>query len=193
VKIWRFNSVFNRKSFVFAAAIALCLGGGRAVTTADVKTDTASENRISITADQLVVDRDANTAEFLKNVTVTRADGRLTADRVLIYYRDTAGAEGEGNSAGAIKSGIDKMIAEGHVRIETSELTAEAERAVYSHPKQTIVLTGPKTRLRSGNNSVAGSSITLYIDKERIVVVGDAKTRVEAVLTPERPDSAGGK
>ena len=143
--------------------------------------------------DLLVVDRDANTAEFLKNVTVTRADGRLTAERVLIYYRDTAGAEDEGNSAGAIKSGIDKMIAEGHVRIETSELTAEAERAVYSHSKQTIVLTGPKTRLRSGNNSVAGSSITLYIDKERILVVGDTKTRVEAVLAPERPDSAGGK
>jgi lipopolysaccharide export system protein LptA len=193
VKIWRFNSVFNRKSFVFTAAFVLFLGGGRAVTAADVKTDTADENRISITADQLVVDRDANTAEFLKNVTVTRADGRLTADRVLIYYRDTAGAEDEGNSAGAIKSGIDKMIAEGHVRIETSELTAEAERAVYSHPKQTIVLTGPKTRLRSGNNSVAGSSITLYIDEDKFVVVGDAETRVEAVLTPGKPESAGGK
>jgi lipopolysaccharide transport protein LptA len=157
-------------------------------TAAEGDTDVGKAGRIRIAADQLVVDREANTAEFLRHVTVRRADGRLTADRVVIHYRNAPqGVPGESRS-GEIRSGIEKMIAEGRVRIETPDMIAEAERAVYSRRRQTIVLTGPEPRIRSGNNSVAGSTITLYIDEEKILVLGDAKTRVEAILTPGRQD-----
>jgi lipopolysaccharide transport protein LptA len=185
--------VFSRKSVILTAVFALIQIGWSGCDSAAAETAPTGERRILITADQLVVDRDADTAEFSQNVTVRRYDGRLTADRVLIYYRDAPKAGRDPGGTGEIKSGIDKMVAEGHVRIETPELTADAERAVYSRSKQTLILSGPNTRIRSANNSVAGSSITLYIDEDKFVVVGDAETRVEAVLTPGKPESAGGK
>jgi lipopolysaccharide export system protein LptA len=185
VKIWHFNARPGLKFIGFAVLIAILMPvGGPLKTVAETKTESTAEKKITIAADQLVVDREANTAEFAGNVNVTRTDGHLTADRLVVYYRNAARETPKENRSGDLNSGIDKMVAEGHVRIETPQIVAEAEKAVYRQSDRTIVLSGANARVSSGNNSVAGSSITLYIDKESISVVGDAHQRVEAILTP---------
>jgi lipopolysaccharide export system protein LptA len=135
--------------------------------------------RIDFSSDTLIADRTAQTAEFVGNVKISRGSDVITADRLIVTYdRKQPPAE---TGVGA-KSAIRKAVATGNVRIATGNMTATAQRAVYTQDSQTIVLSGENARVTSGNNSVAGTTITLYIDHEQITVTGDGGHRVRALF-----------
>lgn len=189
MKIWHFKRRRCRKFIGLSVTIfVIVVMGGTVAAVAETANGRSAQKNITVAADQLIVDRSANTAEFVGNVKVTRSDGYLTADRLVVYYRNNSTATPNENRSVNLHSGIDKMVAEGHVRIETPQIVATGERAVYRQENRTIVLSGTNAGIRSGNNSVAGTSITLYIDNDSISVLGDTNRRVEAILTPGQPN-----
>ena len=137
--------------------------------------------KIYVSADKLIADNDAQTAEFIGNVSLKRGNGILNAGRLIIYFEPKTGNK---KVEADRKEMVKKFIASDNVRIKTDQITARAQQAVYVRTNRTIVLSGPDTRVTKGNNSLAGSTITLYIDTEDVQVAGGSEQRVEAVFGP---------
>ena len=139
------------------------------------------DQQIRVSADRLVADRTAATAIFTGRVKVVRGNSTIEADRLTVYYsRKNSGKD----SSLPVQSAIEKIIAEGDVRIQSEQLSARTAKAVYSRPAQTVVLTGTGSRVISGSNSITGAKIMLYLDGQRLTVSGDEGKRVKAVLEP---------
>ena len=145
----------------------------------DAKKTNRPGEEITITADELVSDNVSKIAEFIGHVKVTRGGSVITADRLKVYYTDTP--RDKNNRANA-KTAIKQIVAEGNVRIKSEELIAVAQKAAYSRETQKIILSGPNTKVTSGENSVVGSKIELYLENEQFKVSGGKKGRVKAIL-----------
>ena len=134
---------------------------------------------VTITADELVSDDTSETAEFIGNVKVVRGDYTLTADRLKVHYRRS---DRPSPPKAVGRSNIREIVAEGHVRIISTELTATAERAVYDAQNRMIELSGENSTVAGSGGTVRGSKITLFLDTNQFQVDGDQKSRVKAVF-----------
>ena len=143
-------------------------------TVADGSTPT-SDNPIRITADKLITDTQNKTAEFIGNVLTSQGDTTITSDRLKVYYRE--GSETEGTAG---MDAIVRIVAEGTVKMVLEDQIAYTEHAEYIADKRIVVLTGPNSKIVSGNNSISGQKITLYRDDGRIHVAGTTEKPVEA-------------
>ena len=134
---------------------------------------------VTITADELISDDTSETAEFIGNVKVVRGDYTLTADRLKVHYRRS---DGPSTPKTVGRANIREIVAEGHVRIVSTELTATAERAAYDAKNRIIELTGEESTVASSGGAVSGSKITLFLDTDQFQVSGGPKNRVRAVF-----------
>jgi lipopolysaccharide export system protein LptA len=138
--------------------------------------------KIHITADRLVAKSKDNLAEFIGNVEVTQGETAIRADRIRIYTKNAS----QGDSSGKPdKESIDRIVAEGNVRIHLKDGTAVGDQAEYQADKRVIILSGAQATVTRGGNSISGSRITLYRDDGRINVDGGERQRVEAVFVSE--------
>ncbi len=134
---------------------------------------------VTITADELVSDDTTKTAEFIGNVKVVRGDYTLTADRLKVHYRR---GDRPSTPKVASRANIREIVAEGHVRIVSTGLTATAEHATYDAQNRMIELSGENSTVASSGGTVSGSKITLFLDTDQFYVVGSPKSRVKAVI-----------
>ena len=132
-----------------------------------------SQNRgpIEVSSDRLEVDDVAQALVFAGNAIATQDDVTIYGDRLTVKY--TGG-----------KREIEKVTAEGAVRIVQGARVATGSKAVLYHAEQRIVLTG-SPKVSDGNNFVQGQEITIYLNDRRSVVTGGAGGRVNAVFTPQ--------
>jgi lipopolysaccharide export system protein LptA len=144
--------------------------------------DGRGQDQIHVSADRLVANFQDEMAEFIGNVRVTQGEATLQADRVKIYTRNTP--EGADAATSGIES-IDRIIASGNVIIHMQDGSAVTDQAEYDAGKQTLVLSGPGTKVTQAGNSITGSKITLYRVDGRINVEGSAQQRVQAVFVTE--------
>jgi len=135
----------------------------------------ASENPIRITADRLITDTQNKTAEFIGHVLATQGDTKITSDRLKVYYKD--GAESGGASG---MDAIVRIVAQGMVKMILENQVAHTEHAEYIADQRVVILSGPNSKIISGNNSISGHKITLYRDDGRIHVAGTTDEPVEA-------------
>ena len=140
-----------------------------------------SDRQVTVTADRLVSDRAARTATFTGRVKVVRGDSTIESDRLTVHYGRKTSHE---RAALAGRSAIERIIAEGNVRIRSEALSARTPKAIYSRPAQTIELLGAGTRVTSGSNSITGPQIVLQLEGERLTVSSGGDSRVKAVLEP---------
>lgn len=137
--------------------------------------------KILITARQLVTHTATRLAEFKGEVRVRQGATVIDADSLKIHYtggpQDKTTASPEGES-------IEKIVAEGSVKIQMDNRIAFADHAVYTTADSVLVLTGKNSRLSSGTNSITGSKITFFRADGRVTVEGSEDRRVEAVLFP---------
>jgi lipopolysaccharide export system protein LptA len=135
----------------------------------------ASDSPIRITADKLITDPQNKTAEFIGHVSASQDDTTITSDRLKVYYRE--GSETEGTPG---MDAIVRIVAEGTVKMVLEDQIAHTEHAEYIADQRIIILTGPNSKIVSGNNSISGQKITLYRDDGRIHVAGTTEKPVEA-------------
>jgi lipopolysaccharide transport protein LptA len=136
------------------------------------------DHQTYIWADRLLIDNDTHSAEYAGNVRATRGDRITTAERLKIFYsvdkKKNQGVTGE--------EAVQKIIATGAVTIRFGDVVAKTQRAVYTRANQTIVLSGANSWIGDGKNSVAGTTITLYMEDNRIRVSRGDNQRVKAVF-----------
>lgn len=139
--------------------------------------DTPGDNMIRVTADRLVTDTQSQNAEFIGNVHAIRDTMTIFCDSLKIFY---TGAPAQDTQEQLGAESIQRIVADGNVNIHFDNQTATTQRAEWSTKEQTIVLSGPGSKIVSGKNSISGSKITLHQGDNRIQVEGGNEGRVEA-------------
>jgi lipopolysaccharide export system protein LptA len=135
------------------------------------RSDEVGRQPIEITADSLHADSGTESVTFEGNVVAIQADVTLHADRLFAQYS-------RGQEA------IEKITAEGNVRVVQGGKEARAARAVFYNLEQRIVLSGGAD-LKQGENTLKGDTVTIYLRENRSVVTSGEGGRVRAVLHPQ--------
>lgn len=132
-----------------------------------------------ITADMLIVDGNSNKAEFIGNVKAVQGTTVITSDRLNIFYqRDIAGTKDKVKGNESIK----EIIATGNVKILFDDKIAQTQHAVYTTITRIFTLTGPGSKITSGDNSISGSKITFFRDDGHVKIESSRSNRVEAIF-----------
>jgi lipopolysaccharide export system protein LptA len=139
----------------------------------DSRRDT-SNLPITIKSNDLSADNKGKTAVFSGKVVAKQGDLTIFCDKMTVYYGNTQGD-------------VDKIEADGNVRIVQENRTGLASHAVYESKQGKIVLSGGNPKVMQGADTVSGEIITYFIDDERSSVTGG---RVEAVIHPKSKNEA---
>ena len=141
-----------------------------------------SAGPIRITADKLETNSRTNSAQFTGSVRAVQGDTVLTADRLTLFFDSKTGGGTTVPGPADASSGIKRIEARGHVRIEFDNRVAVGEQAVYITDERKLVLEGPGAKVVSGKDEVIGSKITFFRDDGRVSMEGDGKNRVKAII-----------
>lgn len=163
---------------VFPAPPAFCADKPKAPAGAEKMLKSGSPLHVS--GDRMEVRQQERTLVFEGHVIVQQDDVTLTGNRLKI----TAAAGGKSEPS-AIVEKIDHIEVEGDVKISQQDRLATADRAVFYHQEQKIVMTGNPTVSR-GKDKIHGKLITIYLSQGRSVIEGGEDAPVEAVLYPKK-------
>jgi len=142
--------------------------------------DKGNENSsIQIKSDNLVAYNEASYAEFTGNVSAVQGTTLITSDKLKIYYSKAAENKGKKDTG---EESIKKVVASGNVVIRSENRTAYTSMAEYTPASKVIVLSGPDSKVTSGNNYVSGDKITFYVNEDRVIVERSKEKQVEAVF-----------
>lgn len=131
---------------------------------------------ITIKSSQLSADNKGKTAIFTGKVVAKQGDITIYSDKLTINYGDKKGE-------------VEKIEADGNVRIIQENSIGLAAHAVYESALGRITLTG-KPRVMKGQNTTMGKTIIYLIDEQRSVVTGDASDPVVTTIHPsDRKDN----
>ena len=125
-----------------------------------------SSQPIRLKSDTLEWDYNGNVVTFKGNVIANQEDVTLYSDRLVMYY------EGSTNQ-------VNRIVAEGAVRIVQLDRRATAERAVFYNTEKKIVLTG-RPVVTQGNNRVIGEVITILMERDWVEV-----QKADVTISPE--------
>jgi lipopolysaccharide export system protein LptA len=142
-----------------------------------------AEDKIQVSADQLITENEKNVAEFVGNVIASQGAFVVTSDRLKVYYKEGLGEQEDNAST---EESIKKIVAIGNVRLISEDKVASADRAVYFVKNKALVLTGEEAKVSSGKNVVTGSKITFFRAGGRIRVERSAQKRVKMLLYSKR-------
>lgn len=142
--------------------------------------DRAESDPIRITADRLVTDNAKRSAQFSGNVKAVQGNTVITADRLTIFYNS-----GGSSSSNSSVQNIERLKAEGKVRIEFDNKVAVSNQAVYIIAERKLILSGPGSKVVSGQDEISGSKITFFRDDGRVALEGDGQNRVNAIIHSE--------
>lgn len=153
---------------ILCAAAMLLFAGTAPAAPAPVSAD--SREPVEITADRLEADEAARTLVFIGHAVAKRSDVTIYGDRLTMHTADGG-------------RGLERIVAEGHVRIVQGERVATGDKAEYFRAEERMVLTG-SPQVSEGANSVQGHEITLFFKENRSVVKSGGDGRVNAVFQP---------
>lgn len=122
---------------------------------------------VEVTADTLEVNQIDGSAQFQGNVLVIQGVMRLSADTVLVSYKQE-------------QKGIDRLEAIGNVILVNGPDAAEAERAEYTIDRGTVVMTG-NVLLNQGNSTLASNQMVVNLNDGTAQMSG----RVKTILNPD--------
>jgi lipopolysaccharide export system protein LptA len=125
---------------------------------------------ISIKSNQMSADNMGKTAVFTGKVVARQGDITIYSDKMTINYGDEKGE-------------VEKIEADGNVRIVQENRIGFASHAVYESKQGRITLTG-NPKVTQGSDSITGATITYLIDEDKSFVSGDGDTRVQTVIHP---------
>ncbi len=133
--------------------------------------------QIQVVADKLITNNAEKYADFGGDVRTRHGNFTITSEHLRIYYKDNL--DNLQNQTGSQEL-IQRIVASGHVKISSDKYIAEAERVEYDLDSAVLVLEGENTTIKSGNNIITGSKITVNRQDGQIIVEGSAEKRVKA-------------
>lgn len=149
---------------------------------------------IEIAADSLEVLQADKKAIFTGNVIATQGNINMKAARMLVFYRDAAGASTTGGAASG--QGIYKIEAQGEVFFASPQETAQGDSAVYNVDTDTIDLLG-NVLLTREKNVLKGTRLNYNLATGRSVLVGGASAggsgRVRGLFLPQQTKPQAGQ
>lgn len=135
---------------------------------------------ITIKSNELSADNKGKTAIFKGKVVARQGDVTIYADTLTVNYGDE-------------KNDVEKIEANGNVRIVQDNRIGTAAHAVYESRLGKITLTG-NPKVTQGADTVSGKTITFFIDEEKSAVSGDGDSRVITIIHPTaRKGNAGSR
>jgi lipopolysaccharide export system protein LptA len=157
---------------------------GSSTANADPAKILQSDSPLKIASDRMEVNQNDKTVLFEGHVVVQQDDLTITGKRLTVFA-----AEGLKDSVeqSAMVDKIDRIEVEGDVTISQKDKVATAERAVYYHKEQKIVLSGQPS-VTQGEDRIKGRLITLLLSQGKSIVEGGAETPVQALLHPAKKD-----
>lgn len=151
---------------------------------ADDQTETSEKAPpIQITADKMVNDAKNRIVIFTGNVRVVQGKTTISADKMVLSYKDGDGG-GQAEKSGG--NNIDTIEASGKVRIEMDNRVAESGKAVYTTKNKQLVLSGPGSRVISGPDVIEGSVITFDRETGNVKIDGDGENQVKAIIRSDQ-------
>lgn len=131
---------------------------------------------ITIKASQLTADNKGKMAVFTGKVVAKQGDITIFSDKLTIHY-------------GTNKNEVERIEADGNVRIVQENRVGSAAHAVYDSKEGKITLSGGTPRVTQGADSTTGKIITYLIDDERSTVTGDTGAPVVTIIHPRERKS----
>lgn len=135
--------------------------------------------QIQIVADKLITNNAEKYAEFIGDVRASQGNFTITSEHLRIYYKDDL--DNLKNQTGSQEL-INRIVASGNVKISSDKYTAETEQAEYNLDNAVLVLKGENSTIKSGNNLITGSKITVHRKDGQIIVERSAEKRVKALF-----------
>ncbi|MDA8429310.1 MAG: lipopolysaccharide transport periplasmic protein LptA [Geobacteraceae bacterium] len=122
-----------------------------------------SNQPITIKSNELSADNKGKTAVFSGKVVAKQGDVTIFCDKMTVHY-------------GTVHGDVEKIEADGNVRIVQGNRTGLAAHAVYDSREAKITLTGGGPKVMQGKDTVSGEVITYFIDDNRSNVSGGRVT-----------------
>ncbi|MGV8073370.1 MAG: LptA/OstA family protein [Syntrophobacteraceae bacterium] len=171
-----------------------------------------SQTPIHIASDRMEVDQQRRIITFEGHVVAQQDDFTIVGNRMMVYAAASRKGEeknkgvkknksGENNKGGdhnpdgrsdadsSMMKQIDRIEVIGDVKITQRDKVAVADKSIYYHGEQKIVLIGNPS-VTQGQDRVEGRLITMYLATGKSVVEGGEATPVQAVLHPKSGDSS---
>jgi lipopolysaccharide export system protein LptA len=125
---------------------------------------------VHITSQRLEAEYEKKLITFIGDVVARQEDFVLYGDRLLLFLTE----KGEG---------IEKIVAQGNVRIVQGNRRATCQEATYYQQQGTVVLQG-EPEVREGDNWLKGKRIIYYVNEQKSVAEGEGKERVTITVIP---------
>jgi len=179
-----FLNIPTHFKFSFFLSAAAILGAYSLISLSHASDDplpknTKKETKIRITADRLVGSYDRNYAEFTGSVEAVYGNFIIKSDSLKIYYKRDPGKK---EKPKASEESIDKIIANGNVKIWADGNVATTQQAVYTTDTMVLVLTGENSTVTSNKNYISGSKITINRYNNTVKVESSVENRVKALF-----------
>ncbi|MDA3902235.1 MAG: lipopolysaccharide transport periplasmic protein LptA [Desulfuromusa sp.] len=127
---------------------------------------------IEITAQQLEVLQQQRQSIFTGNVVAKQGEMTLYAENLIVVFQKD-------------QDQVERLDAIGEVRVLQLDRIATAEKAVFHQLEEILVLTG-NAEVTQGKNKISGDEITLYLKENRTLIKSSEKSRVKAIIVPEK-------
>ena len=171
------NLFFNIKYLLIIVifVICICLNTSIAFSNDKLNNDDNNKKQIHASSDRLLIDGNAKCAEFTGNVKMIQGETVIEANTLKVFYK------GDLNSSEKPVAGeesIEKITAEGNVKIFFDNRLAEAENAEYLTATEVLVLWGKNSKITSGRDLISGKKITFYRASGQVRVESDKEKQV---------------
>jgi outer membrane protein assembly factor BamD len=137
------------------------------------ETESLDRNQpIEITSERVETYSKENLIIFKGDVTARQKDMVIYADSIEAWMDEGS-------------KGIEKVVADGNVKIQQGLRVGTSQKAVFYNREQRVVLTG-NPRAWEGDNTVSGDEIVFDMEKNRVEVKGGPAGRGRAKVHPGR-------
>ena len=169
-------------NILYAVLMVICLSASQAMAASPGNSTYKDRSNLPITikSNELSADNKGKTAIFKGKVVAKQGDVTIYSDTLNISYGDE-------------KNDVEKIEANGNVRIVQGSRIGTASHAVYESKLGKITMTG-NPKVMQGADTITGKIITFFIDEEKSAVSGDGDSRVITIIhPPARKGNAGSR
>lgn len=138
---------------------------------------------IQIDSDRLEAYKDKNLVEFSGNVVAIQKGKVIKADHLVLYFKKEGTTDQIGSKNLTQLGGVERIEAQGNVRITERERVVTGDKAVFYNGEQKIIVTGNPV-MQEGENILRGDRIIVLFNENRGVVESNAGKRVSATIYP---------